>query len=453
MRPSLFNDPQPGAGWRRISAQLACALLIGGAPASQAAYLGMDGRIVPLDAVGKPSGRAETKAEAEYRQGVQELLRDNRVGARARFNAALQADAKFVPALVGLASTAQAAGDLRLAGDYLDRAAKLDPQSPALALALGRHQLALGRLDDAAVTLQRAHQLAPSTLAPMLELGDLYLRQPGQAGQALAQFQAAITLAPDNKFAQYGLGVALAAAGQRDAALTALASASGLAPRDPAPLRLIGRLHLEAGAPDKALAAFDEGLKRQPKALALMLDRVDALAALARWEPALAQAQAAAQLAPRAVAVQLKLGDVYQATQRWAQAERSYTLASTLAPKNPVPYNNLAWMTVARRGDARQAVAWARKAVGLSPGSSPFHDTLGWALRAAGDLPGAEASLKRAVALEPKVAAYHLHLAVLADGQGQADAARAALQRALALEPTLRQSALAKPLLAKMPGL
>jgi tetratricopeptide (TPR) repeat protein len=431
---------------------MALSLLIA-VGAAHGAYMGMNGRSVPLESVGKPVGRAETAAESEYRLGVQELLRDNRSAARTRFNASLAADRSFVPALIGLASVAQLAGDLRMASEHLARAANTNPRSPALALATGRLRLAQGQWAEAETALKQAHVLAPQTLAPLLELGDLYLRRPDQTTQALAQFQAAAAVDARSPFVHYGLGVALAAAGRREEALAALATASHLAPRDPAPLRLIGRLHLEAGATDLALAALDQGLSRQPKALPLMLDRVDVLARDARWAQALEQAQAAQRLAANDIAVALKLGDVYQAMASWPQAESSYKRASALAPKNPVPYNNLAWITVARQGDAQQAVAWARKAVGLSPGSSPFHDTLGWALRAAGELPGAVAAVQQAVKLEPKVAIYHLHLAVLADAQGQAQAMRGALERALALDPSLRQHADARPLLAKAPGL
>ena len=111
-----------------------------------------------------------------------------------------------------------------------------------------------------------------------------------------------------------------------------------------------------------------------------------------------------------------------------------------LDARYPLAYNNLAWMTVARNGDTKKAVAWASKAVELSPKSSPLHDTLGWAQRANGDLAGAQKSLQRAIDLEPKVAAYHFHLGLVQRDLKQTAAARSSLQRALELDSKLPQA-------------
>ena len=97
-------------------------------------------------------------------------------------------------------------------------------------------------------------------------------------------YRAAVELDSNNRHAQYGLGIALAAAGKREEAIRTLERASQLTPMDPAPLRAIGRLYIEAGELDKALVAFDRGLDRQPKFVALMLDRGDTLARLNRTE-------------------------------------------------------------------------------------------------------------------------------------------------------------------------
>jgi tetratricopeptide (TPR) repeat protein len=391
----------------------------------------------------------ESPQGVAFRAGVQALLldKDKPSVARGHFERALKLDKGYVPAVLGMAAVAQVEGRSAQVESWLQQAEKLEPGAPEVHLAWGRYHVGQGRLAQAEKSFLQARDRAPRTIPPLLELGDLYLKSPTHRKQALEAFRAAVEIDPANGHAQFGLGVAAAANGERETALAALDKAAKLEPRDPEPQRLIGRLWLEAGRPDDALAAFDGALKRQPSYLPSMLDRVDALAALRRWPLALEQLAQARRIAPKAAAVSLKQADVHQASGQFAAAKAEYLKTIELAPRDPLAYNNLAWMTVESKGDARQAVTWARQAVALAPGSAPFHDTLGWALRAAGDLPAASASLAKAIEIEPNMAGYHFHLGVIRAEMKQPAAARAALEKALALNPRLPQSDEARSLL------
>jgi len=215
-------------------------------------------------------------------------------------------------------------------------------------------------------------------------------------------------------------------------------------------LRAIGRLNLEAGSLDHALAAFDRALQRQPKFIPAMLDRGDTLARMNRTNEAIAQVHAAEKLAPDSAEVQIRLGDILQGAKRYQEAEKAYLKAISLVPKNPLAYNNLAWMLVVSNGDSKRAVELASKAVQLAPRSSPFLDTLGWAQHAAGAFDAAQLSLKQAIDLEPNIASYHYHLGVVQVALKQNSAARASLQRALALDPKLPQAAEANKLIKEL---
>jgi tetratricopeptide (TPR) repeat protein len=381
------------------------------------------------------SATPESPQAAEFRAGIQAQLRGDPKGAKTHFDAAVKIDPKYVPALLGLAGLAQAQGQAAQVESYLQQAERAAPKAPEVHLARGRYLKSKGQFERAEKSFLQARELGPKLIPPLLELGDLYLAHPGRGAAALEAYRAAAALDAGNAAAQYGLGAALATTGQRNEALQAFGRAAELVPKDPAPLRATGRLQLEAKQPALALDAFDRGLARQPGFAALMLDRTDALAQLARWDDALAQLTTAEKLAGSSLQIHVKRGDVLQGAQRWEPAQASYLAAIDMAPTNPIAYNNLAWMTLERKGDAHKAVAWARKAVSLSPRSSPFHDTLGWALRAAGDAPGAQASLKQAIALEPNVAGYHLHLGQAQAEAGQPAAARASLQKAIELDP------------------
>jgi tetratricopeptide (TPR) repeat protein len=411
----------------------------------------------PLDTAPRPltdsaSKAPESPASREFRAGVQLQLKGDLAGAQAKFVAALRLDPNHAPALIGLAGIARAQGNDKAAADYLQRAERASPRSADVQVAWGRFYASRNEFGPAENYFLRARESAPKAVPPALELGDLYMRMPGRANDAVRMYRMALEFDPDNRFATYGLGVALAASGNRNEAIKTLERAAQLVTDDPAPLRAIGRMQLESGEAAAALAAFDRGLKRQPKFIPVMLDRSEALARLGRYDEAIAQVAAAEALAPQSAEVQFRLGDVYQGAKRYPDAEKAYLKAISLAPKNPLPYNNLAWMLVVSGGDAKRAVEYAGKAVELSPRSSPLVDTLGWAQRAAGDLNGAQTSLKRAIELEPNVAAYHYHLGIVQRDLKQNAAARASLQRALELDARLPQAEEVRKLLKELPG-
>lgn len=409
----------------------------------------------PLESGGRPPiidstvTTGDTPASREFRAGIQAQLKGDLTTARARFEAALKLDPKYAPALIGLAGVAQAHGDDARVQQFLKQAEQASPRSPDVPVAWGRYYLGKNDISQAEKYFLRAREVAPRTIPPLLELGEVYLRT-GRSSEAVRMFRTATELDPNNRFAQYGLGVSLAATGQRNDAIRTLENAAKLATSDPAPLRAIGRLHLEAGELDKALAAFDRGLQRQPKFVPVMLDRAEALTRMNRNSDAIAQMTAAETLAPESAEVQFRLGDVYQGARRYPEAEKAYLKAIALAPKNPLPYNNLAWMLVASGGDPKRAVEFAGKAVEISPRSSPLLDTLGWAQRAAGDLNGAQATLKRAIELEPNVAAYHYRLGLVQRDLKQNAAARASLQRALDLDGKLPEASEARKLIKEL---
>lgn len=412
----------------------------------------------PLESAGRPlkadgtAKAAESPASREFREGVQLQLQGDLKAAGARFENALKLDPNYAPAMLGLAGVAQAGGKSTDAEQWLRRAERASPTSPDVQLAWGRFFLGSNQLGLAEKHFLKARELAPRTIPPLLELGEVYVRTPGRAKDAVRMYRAATELDPANRFAQYGLGVALAATGARAEAFKALETASQLTPKDPSALQAIGRLYLESNEPDKALTAFDRGLERQPKFVPVQIDRADALARLNRHQDAIAQLMVADKLVPDSAEVQFRLGDVYQGAKRYPDAEKAYLKAISLAPKNPLPYNNLAWMLVVSGGDAKRAVEYAAKAVELSPRSSPLLDTLGWAQRAAGDLNAAQVSLKRAIELESNVAAYHYHLGIVQRDLKQNAAARASLQRALELDAKLPQADEVRKLLKELPG-
>ena len=188
---------------------------------------------VPLDSmVGAFSDvelGGDTAQAREFGAGIQALIQGNPSAAKAHYEAALTAEPNYAPAMIGLADIAQQQGNSQQVEQYLQRAERAAPQSPAVHLAWGRYLVRGGQFKRAENSFLKAHELAPKAIPPLLELGDLYLRL-GRAGDGLKVYREAVAQDAGNKFVQYGLGAAAAASGQRDEALRAFAAAATLAP-------------------------------------------------------------------------------------------------------------------------------------------------------------------------------------------------------------------------------
>ncbi|OPZ97337.1 MAG: cellulose synthase subunit BcsC [Bacteroidetes bacterium ADurb.Bin416] len=178
----------------------------------------------PIQANGRAIAGAQAANESaqgrEHRAGIQALLDGSLSMAKKHFEASLKIDPHYAPALIGLASVAQSESKPAEAEQYLQRAERAAPQSPAVHLAWGRYYKSNKQADRAELSLLEARRVDPKAIPPLLELGDLYLRV-GRAADALKLYRDAVFMDNSNQFAQYGLGVAAAANGQRDEALGA----------------------------------------------------------------------------------------------------------------------------------------------------------------------------------------------------------------------------------------
>jgi tetratricopeptide (TPR) repeat protein len=96
---------------------------------------------------------------------------------------------------------------------------------------------------------------------------------------------------------------------------------------------------------------------------------------------------------------------------------------------------HLLGLTVARAGDAQQAVPLLAAAAQLQPGNATVHANLAGALSQAGRHAEALTSYVRALALQPDLAAAHRGRGVALVHLGNAEAALASFERALGLAP------------------
>jgi predicted O-linked N-acetylglucosamine transferase (SPINDLY family) len=203
--------------------------------------------------------------DAHVARGQAAGLRGDREAATAAFRAALRADPRHVRAMAGLAALAEADGRLEEARDRLAEAARIDPLEPELDVWAARIALAqrdynaaqafawraLGvphPSEEAARIAARAVLALHGEATALRMLRDCLAAQPlapgwamvlaalhamrGRLTEALAELRAAHALAPDCVGVQAELGMALAAAGERDEAETWLRRALSSRPND-----------------------------------------------------------------------------------------------------------------------------------------------------------------------------------------------------------------------------
>lgn len=398
----------------------------------------------------------EPALEAAALQGLPSLLNLGRLEAQAgrgetarlAFERALAADPKSGAAYLGLASLAEAQGDVDGARQWLERWRTGDRTAaqPRLLLARG----AFRARDPAAghALLAEAVGCDPES-ATVASAAGFVLAEARLYDEALGQFRRAATIDPRDPVYPLQSARAQLALGQGAAARQSLERALVLKPDWLPAVLLLVQVDLRERRVQSALARA-ASLQKNPDSAAIgYLVQGDILlltgqakgaetayANSARPRASLEAAfgQGRARLAagvvrpaepieawvrehPADAAARLALAQVYQATGSAAAAVAEYEKALELRPGTLVALNNLAWL-YGERGDPR-AVAVARQAVAAAPGVGSIADTLGWILVQQGQIDEGLKYVQQAHDLDrenPEIA-YHLGVALLKAGR------------------------------------
>ena len=225
----------------------------------------------------------------------------------AHFEAALaaapDADALHHP----LALAYRGAGETERAREHLARAGSVGvrPPDPWLDelqqvargerwhLLRGRVAFRKGRFADAATEFRLAVAARPESAGARIALGAA-LAAAGDRPAALAELEAALRLEPQNGTAHYNLGsLLMAEEGRAAEAAEHLRAAVAADPGDGAAHNALGRLLDRAGKPEEALAHFTEAVEHLPADEQAALDEAAFLVRLGRYRPARARLEEA----------------------------------------------------------------------------------------------------------------------------------------------------------------
>jgi cellulose synthase operon protein C len=363
----------------------------------------------------------ETRAESEWREAVR--LRPDLTDAQ-RALAALELRRGDVDALLTTAQqiiTAQpySADGFILKGiaelarqkysdaqDDAEQAAKRAPQSPAPLVQLGNIQLVQKHYPEAEKFYQQALDKDPSSAEGLSGLMNTYFAQK-EFDKAIAAANAQIAKSPNTANFYDLLGTALFN-GKKDlpGAEAALRKAIALDKTNTDALEKLGKVQVQEGASDQALALYQQSIKDNP----------------------------------REVTFYILSGELYEAKKDWDQAKAMYQQALGVSPENPLASNNLAYVIIEQGGNVDVAMGLAQTARRGMPDSPNAADTLGWAYYHKGIYQSAISQFQEALRLgekrgDPDDADLHYHLGLAYQKSNQNAQARQQLEKAVKLRP------------------
>jgi putative PEP-CTERM system TPR-repeat lipoprotein len=291
------------------------------------------------------------------------------------------------------------AKDYNKAMNYLDKAAELDPQSPAIKTRRAAGHLALGDREQAIADLESVASLSDKAGQADLTLVMLHLRDKeyDKALQAIKLLQKKL---PNNPVIHNLRAAALMGKKDLTGARDALEQALAVQPNFfPAAVNL-ARLDIQENKPEAARKRFESILAQ---------DKNNARAMLALADLAALQKQDGARI-------------------EWLDK------ALKADPTLLTAYQQLIGVHLLKK-DYLKALAVAKQAVSANPESLAALDLLGATQSATGDHAAATETFTRLVQKAPQSPGAQLHLAIAQLAARQPGAARTALKAALQLKP------------------
>ncbi len=288
-----------------------------------------------------------------------------------------------------------------------EQAALRAPQNPGPSIQLGNIQLAQKHYADAEKFYQQALDKDPSSSEGLSGLMNTYIGQK-QPDKAIAAANAQIAKSPNNSNFYDLLGTALFNA-KKDlpGAEGALRKAIDLNKNNVDALEKLGKVQVQEGSADKALALYQQSIKDNP----------------------------------REVIFYILCGELYESKKDWDRAKSMYQQALNVSPDHPLASNNLAYVILEQGGNVDVAMGMAQTARRGMPDSPNAADTLGWAYYQKGIYQSAIGQFQEALRLreksgEPDDADLHYHLGLAYQKTKQTSLARQQLEKAVKLSPS-----------------
>ena len=365
--------------------------------------------------------RNDTRAESEWREAVR--LRPDLTDAQR-----------------ALAAVELRRGNIDAVLQTADQIISAQPYSPDGFLLRGIAEINRQKYSDAEQDARKAMDRAPQDARPYVQMGNIHLAQK-HFDQAVGFYQQALDRDPSSSDALSGVMNTYFAAKQPEKAIAAANAQIARFPNNSNFYDLLGTALFNGR---KDLPAAEAALR---KAIELDKNNTDALEKLGKVQiqagsadQALALYQQSIKDHPGEVGFYILSGELFEAKQDWDHAKAMYQQALNIQPDNPLAANNLAYVMLQQGGNVDLALDMAEKARRGMPDSPNAADTLGWAYYQKGVYHSAIDLFQESLRLSDKIGAaddptVHYHLGLAYQKTNQPAQARQQLEKALKINP------------------
>ncbi len=379
-------------------------------------------------------------AVAHYQLGLALAQQNNESRAEAELQEAVRIRPDMTDALRALAGLQWHRGDIDAVMRTAQQIINAQPYAADGYLFKGMAELARLKYSDAEQDAQIAAQKAPQIPAPYIQMGNIHLAQK-HFPEAEKFYQQALDKDPSSSDGLSGLMNTYFAQKQYDKAIAAANTQIAKSPNNANFYDLLGTALFNG---KKDLPGAEAALQ---KAISLDKNNIDALEKLGKVQvqqgqpdKALALYQQSIKDNPREVTFYILCGELYEAQKDWDHAKGMYQQALGISPDHPLASNNLAYVILQQGGNVDVAMGLAQTARRGMPDSPNAADTLGWAYYQKGIYQSAINQFQEALRLgekrgDPEDADLHYHLGLAYQKDNKAALARQQLEKAVKINP------------------
>jgi tetratricopeptide (TPR) repeat protein len=371
------------------------------------------------------AGRAQPTGQDDLRQGLVALNKNDLAQARASLERAAKLDPQSALVWVALAQTYLKSGQKDLAVQAAARAEQFGADTPAVQHALALFFAGTGDLAKAA-DWERRFAATPGAGSQAATDAAALSLDAGQPEEAVKWAEAAVRGA-DTPEAHHVLGKAYRAAGRPDSGLPELRRAFELAPAQELFMSDFGQALLEHGDFAEALALLEKGQRQFPKNPQIVLDFGVACYAQRRPDDAVSAFLAVIRLDDTIEQPYVFLGRILEhAGGRLPEILAAYAAWEKKEPENYLRvFLHAKALAASSNPDAREVESRLRRSIERNGAFWESHLELGAILSGEGEWPEAERELERSIALAPGQTRPHYELARVYLRMGKPDLARA----------------------------
>ena len=209
-------------------------------------------------------------------------------------------------------------------------------------------------------------------------LGFAY-QEIGQHDKAIASFEEARKLSPDDPAVAGYLVEANIAAKKYTAAVDAAKSALSQHPNDLRLTRLQAQALRQSGKADQGIALLEEAVKHHEDDPVAYISLAQAYSDADRGAQAVKVLQDAQAKFPSDDGIAFELGSTFDKQKKFAEAESAFRQVLARDPENAIALNYLGYMLAERGERLDESVGYLKRALQVEPENPSYLDSLGWA--------------------------------------------------------------------------